>query len=85
MKVSEEAITVLRDSDGPGLTLLMGGYRVALTVEEARSLLRGLRSALAEGPGEAEAAEPTDRAIIVAKVTEQMISWAKIADATQRP
>ena len=85
MKVSEEAITVLRDSHGPGLTLLMGGYRVALTVEEARSLLRGLRSALAEGPGEAEAAEPADRAIIVAKVTEQMISWAKIADATQRP
>lgn len=84
MKVSEEAITVLRDSDRPGLTLLMGGYRVALTVEEARSLLRGLRSAL-EGPGEAEPAEHTDRAIIVAKVTEQMISWAKIADATQRP
>lgn len=85
MKVSEEAITVLRDSDGPGLTLLMGGYRVALTAEEARSLLRGLRSALAEGPGEAESAEHSDRAIIVAKVTEQMISWAKIADATQRP
>jgi hypothetical protein len=85
MKVIEEAITVLRDSDGPGLTLLMGGYRVALTGEEARSLLRGLRSALAEGPGEAGSAEATDRAIIVAKVTEQMISWAKIADATRRP
>jgi hypothetical protein len=85
MKVSEEAITVLRDSDGPGLTLLMGGYRVALTVEEARNLMRGLRGALAEGPGEAEPAEHTDRAIIVAKVTEQMISWAKIADATRRP
>jgi len=85
MKVIEEAITVLRDSDGPGLTLFMGGYRVGLSMDEARGLLRGLRSALADAPGEAEAAEHADRAIIVAKVTEQMISWAKIADATQRP
>jgi len=85
MKVIEEAITILRDSDNPGLTLLMGGYRVGLTLEEARSLLHGLRSALAEAPGEAEPAEQADRAIIVAKVTEQMISWAKIADATRRP
>ncbi len=85
MKVIEEAITVLRDNDGPGLTLFMGGYRVGLTVAEARSLLRGLRTALAEVPGEVEPAEHADRAIIVAKVTEQMISWAKIADATQRP
>jgi hypothetical protein len=85
MKVIEESITVLRDSDGPGVTLLMGGYRVGLTAEEARGLLRGLRSALGEAPGDAEQAGQADRAIIVAKVTEQMISWAKIADATQRP
>ncbi|HZB92638.1 MAG TPA: hypothetical protein VE397_14420, partial [Stellaceae bacterium] len=67
-------ISVVRED--PGLTLFMGGYRVALTLDEARSLLGALDAALAGAPG--------DRAAIVARVTEQLISWSEIAEAAKR-
>lgn len=91
MRVIEEPITVLRDAGEPGLTLLMGGYRVALTMDEARALVTTMRAALPAVPGEsgerepADAAERTpDHAAIVARVREQVISWSQIAEGTQR-
>ena len=98
MKVITEAISIFRDGDAPDLTLVMGGYRLALTVEEAQMLVSTLRSALSEVPGgrsDGAAAEAlrgsnsaampsVDNGSILAKVTEQVISWAKIADASQR-
>lgn len=82
MRVIEETISVVRE--GPGLTLFMGGYRVALTLDEARRLFGALDAVLAEAPGEAGAAPSGDRAAIVAKVTEQLISWSEIAEAAKR-
>lgn len=88
MRVVEEPISVLRGSGEQRVTLLMGGYRIALTVEEARALVNSVRGALSSDGGMAEppaaGAHATDPAAIVAKVTEQVISWAQIADATQR-
>lgn len=92
MKVIEETISVLRDVDEPGLTLCMGGYRVTLTLEEARMLVSSVGGALlsdapaAEGDGQPAASreQAAKRAAIVANVREQVISWAKIADTVQR-
>jgi hypothetical protein len=83
MQVIEETITVLSDIDGPGLTLLMGGYRVALTREEARALVTTIGAALTGASGIIGAAKD-ERAAIVANVKDQVISWAKITDAVQR-
>lgn len=91
MKVIEETITVLRDIEEPGLTLFMGGYRVALTMAEARALVSGVEAALAgasDAVGEAEPAAAgegaADRAAIVANVRDQVISWAQIAKTVPR-
>ncbi len=91
MKVVEETITVLCDGERPGMTLFMGGYRVALTMEEARSLASRVSAALSDAPGGGAAAQAAaadecgaDRAAIVANVTDQVISWAQISDAVQR-
>ena len=84
MKVLEEPITVLCAAERAELTLLMGGYRVALTTDEARTLLRSVGAALQSiAPDGADgASEPAET--IAAKVAEQVISWAQIAAATER-
>jgi hypothetical protein len=91
MKVIEEPITVFRESGQPGLTLLMGGYRVALTMEEARVLVGSVRTALepiAATSDPVSSVDPVrpnaDPLAIVAKVKEQVISWAQIAAATEK-
>ncbi|MGO8915071.1 MAG: hypothetical protein ACLQJR_04110 [Stellaceae bacterium] len=91
MRVIEEAITILRNDGDQGLTLLMGGYRVALTLDEARTLANSVRAALSDASGDSAtigpidlAARGADPAMVVARVTEQVISWALIADAAQR-
>jgi hypothetical protein len=91
MKVIEEAITILRHDGDQGLTLLMGGYRLALSMDEARVLVNTVRAALPGVLGDGgktvssdAAARATDSAALVAKVTDQVISWAQIADAAQR-
>jgi hypothetical protein len=79
MQVVEEAITVLREGEEPGVTLVMGGYRIALSTEEARRLVGSLAAALS-------GAAPPERegAAIAARVREQMISWAQIAQQVER-
>lgn len=91
MKVVEEPISVLRDYGEAELTLLMGGYRVAMTSQEARTLVHIVNAALTEAAGEGGqsradgvAGGAPDHAAIVAKVAEQVISWSQIAAAAQR-
>jgi hypothetical protein len=79
MQVVEEAITVLRESEEPGVTLIMGGYRIALTTDEARALAGGLGAALS-GSGQ----PGRDGAALAASVRDQVISWAQIAEQVQR-
>lgn len=91
MKVIEETITVLCDIEEPGLTLFMGGFRVALSTDEARTLVGSVSAALSGASDDRGEAQPAvsgeraaDRAAIVANVTDQVISWAQITDAVQR-
>ncbi len=91
MKVVEETITTLCDIEGPGLTVFMGGYRIALTQEEARALVSSVGAALsgaADGSGEATSIasddDTTEGAAIAAKVRDRVISWARITEAVQR-
>jgi hypothetical protein len=89
MKVVEEAITALCDIEGrPGLTLFMGGYRITLTLEEARSLVGSVGAALSGASGDATSGGSADdtpnRAAIAADVRDRVISWAQITDGVQR-
>jgi hypothetical protein len=81
MQVVEEAITVLRDSEEPGVTLVMGGFRIALTTTEARALAGSLGAALGGAPPQSAAPAAADAgATIAANVRDQVISWARIAE-----
>lgn len=91
MKVIEEPISVLRDAEETGLTLVMSGYRVAMTRQEAYALIRVIHGAISSAGGEGGqpateglAADAAEHAAIVAKVTEQVISWSQIAEAARR-
>ena len=89
MKVVEETITTLCDIEGPGLTVFMDGYRIALTREEARALVSSVGAALsgaADGSGESIASDDdtTGGEAIAAKVRDRVISWARITEAVQR-
>jgi hypothetical protein len=79
MRVAEEPFSVIREE--AGLTLLIGGYRIDLTIDEARALVGSVGAALQRGSAEADAIAP---ATLVARVTEQVISWAQIAEAAAR-
>jgi hypothetical protein len=83
MRVAEEPFSIIRDETG--LTLLMGGYRIDLTIDEARALVGSVGAALQRGPASGDAiAQNSGPAALVAKVTEQVISWAQIAEAAAR-
>lgn len=83
MRVAEEPFSVIRDS--AGLTLLMGGYRIDLTIDEARGLVGSVGAALQRGPAPGDTiGQNSDPAALVAKVTEQVISWSQIAEAVAR-
>ena len=87
MKVIEEPISVFCEAGEAQLTLLMGGYRVALTRDEARALVSQVNAALrtaAADDGEEPPASGPAPAVIVARVSEQVISWAQIAAAAER-
>lgn len=79
MRVTEEPFTVIREESG--LTLLMGGYRIELTIAEAQALMGAVGSALRGGDA---VAPNSDSAALVAQVTEQVISWARIAEVVAR-
>jgi hypothetical protein len=72
MKVSVEPISVLAVPHSRDVTLVLGGYRIVLTREEARSLIDELGETLGD---------QASNAAIVAKVAEQVISWAQIAQS----
>jgi hypothetical protein len=83
MRVAEEPFSVIREETG--VTLLMGGYRIDLTIDEARALVGSVGAALQRGSAEGDAIAPeNDPAALVAKVAEQVISWAQIAEAAAR-
>ena len=89
MKVIEEPITVIREAERRELTLLMGGYRLALTIDEARALVGTVGTALEDlspAPEKAVAlpAGGADPLALAAKVKEQVISWAKITSSIEQ-
>jgi hypothetical protein len=79
MKVNPETISVLSAPEGRDLTLVLGGYRIVLTREEARGLADILGDALGTERSADNAA--VSNAAIAAKVAEQVISWAQISEA----
>jgi hypothetical protein len=96
MKVSAEPVTMLRHGEQPEITLLMGGHRITLSLEEARALVDALKPAVSAGSLDDErqrAHKPTDapdpllrepraeETTIVARVAEQLVSWSQIANA----
>lgn len=85
MRVTAETITVLPDPERRQLVLVMAGHRIVLAEDEARRLVDSLSSALdgAEDGGVRghQTKEPLDGAAIAARVAEQVISWAQIAEA----
>ncbi|HWI26563.1 MAG TPA: hypothetical protein VN668_06300 [Stellaceae bacterium] len=89
MKVIEEPITVIREEERLELTVLMGGYRLALTIDEARALIGTVGTALEHlSPTRDKAVAPpaagADPLAIAAKVKEQVISWAKITSSIEQ-
>jgi hypothetical protein len=85
MRVTAETITVLPDPERRELVLVMAGHRIVLAQDEARALVDSLSNALdgadSEGGRRYQAKEPLDREAIAARVAEQVISWAQIAEA----
>jgi hypothetical protein len=89
MKVVEAPITVIREEERPGMTVLMGGYRLTLTIDEARALVATVGTALEDlSPAPKDSAGTpaggADPLAIAAKVKEQVISWAKIASGIEQ-
>jgi hypothetical protein len=80
MKVRAEVVTALPNPERREVIVLMGGYRIELSVDEARALVQEVSLALPAAAGDPKAA-PMDRAAIVAKVEDQVFSWARITDA----
>lgn len=89
MRVAAETMTILTDPKGQELTLVMNGYRIILTHDEARALVDGVGNALhhtARGDDEPahfplSARQGSDGATIAARVAEQVISWAQITES----
>jgi hypothetical protein len=84
MKIRAELVTALPNPERREVVVVMGGYRIELTVDEARALVRQVSRALPAAAGEPEDAAPAsaiDRAAIVAKVEDQVFSWARITDS----
>jgi hypothetical protein len=87
MQVTQELVTVLADPVAGELNIVLGGYRLALSAEEAASLAEGLAAGLERlrqaavqpsepwqvqrAPGEAEAMQSRTRALIQATMREK--------------
>jgi hypothetical protein len=83
MKISAEFITALPHSERREITVLMSGYRIDFSVDEACALVRAVSDALCAIPGDFDRPQPiaaSDQAAIVAQVRDQLISWAEITD-----
>src|ERR1700730_19463125 len=84
MKIRAELVPALPNAERLEVVVVMGGDRIELTVDEARALVRQGSLALPAAAGEPEdaaPASPIDRAAIVAKVEDQVFSWARITDS----
>lgn len=85
MRVTPETITVLPDPGRRELVLVMAGHRIVLARHEARRLVDSLSNALDGAESEDMRGHPAtgslDNAAIAARVAEQVISWAQIAEA----
>ena len=84
MKVSAEFITALPHSERGEITVLMSGYRIDFSVDEACALVRAVGDALRSMPGDFDrpqlTATSSDRPDIAAQVKDQVISWAEITE-----
>lgn len=86
MKVKEEFITALPNAECHEITVLMGGYRLDFSVDEARALVHAVSSALRAMPGDDNRppVQP-DQAAILAQIEDQVMSWAQITDSLAAP
>ena len=86
MKVTQELVTVLADPAAGEVNVVLAGYRLALSAEEAAALAEGLAAGLGRlrqaqapaepwqvqrAPGEAEAMQSRTRALIQATMREK--------------
>jgi hypothetical protein len=89
MKIKEEFITALPNPERREITVLMSGFRLDFSFDEARALVHAVSNALRTLPGDLNrpsrvqtAAQP-DQAAIIAQVEDQVISWAQITDSLE--
>ena len=85
MRVAPEILTVFSSRERREVQILMGGYRVELTVEEARLLASGVGAALRELGADQAAPAAIDHLDLIAKVQEQLVSWAEASAALPTP
>ena len=85
MRVAPEILTVFSSPERREVQILMGGYRVELTVEEARRLASGVGAALRELGADQAAPAAVDHLDLIAKVQEQLVSWAEASAALPAP
>jgi len=83
MKITAEFITALPHSERREITVLMSGYRIDFSVDEASALIRAVSDALRAMPGDFDRPAAADAAAIVAQVKDQVISWAQITDSLE--
>jgi hypothetical protein len=86
MKVKEEFITALPNVEQNEITVLMGGYRLDFSVDEARALVQAVSAVLRTMPGDPgrQPLQP-DQASILAQIEDQVMSWAQITDSLAPP
>jgi hypothetical protein len=88
MKITAEAMSVLLDAGRHEVTVVMDGHRIVLRLDEARLLMQGLSGALGTLGSIGEAGMPRDAspatvdpATLVARIGDQIMSWAQISEA----
>lgn len=82
MKVTAEAMSVLLDTGRHEVTVVMDGHRIVLRLDEARRLMQGLSGALgALGSTGETVPRAVDPAALVARIGDQIMSWAQISEA----
>jgi hypothetical protein len=65
MQITQELVTVLADAQAGEITIVLAGYRIVLSTEEATQLARGLASGFERlvGPAASEPATATEPAV----------------------
>jgi hypothetical protein len=86
MKITAEAMSVLLDAGRHEVTVVMDGHRIVLGLDEAQRLMERLSGALSAlgSTGDAAlaaSAAAVDPATLVARIGDQIMSWAQISEA----